>query len=94
MTEEEWLAGADPKAMLAFVRDRATVRKQRLFACGCCAQMWGATRPEEIAVRVIEMGERAADKRGGEEQRLELDEVMAAREVIQSVLRIDYTYEH
>jgi hypothetical protein len=42
MTEAEWLATAYPGPMLDFLRDRgaASDRKLRLFACGCCRQVW------------------------------------------------------
>lgn len=51
MTEQEWLASEDPRAMLEYVRslgthprsgslDAASDRKLRLFACGCCRQVW------------------------------------------------------
>ena len=33
MTEAEWLACADPRPMLAFLRGQASDRKFRLFAC-------------------------------------------------------------
>lgn len=35
MTEVEWLAGADPMAMLTFLRGGASDRKLRLVACAC-----------------------------------------------------------
>ncbi|WP_020470577.1 hypothetical protein [Zavarzinella formosa] len=40
MTEAEWLACADPKPMLNFIRGKASDRKLRLFACGCCRVVW------------------------------------------------------
>lgn len=36
MTEAEWETSADPQAMLAFVEGRASGRKLRLVASGCC----------------------------------------------------------
>lgn len=40
MTEAEWMASADPAAMLAYVQDKASPRQLRLFACACCRQAW------------------------------------------------------
>jgi len=31
---------ADPALMLAFLRDKASARKLRLFACACCRLVW------------------------------------------------------
>ncbi|WP_238602501.1 hypothetical protein [Fimbriiglobus ruber] len=38
MTEAEWLAATDPTPMLEFLRGKASERKLRLFACGCCCR--------------------------------------------------------
>jgi hypothetical protein len=40
MTEAQWLAESDPRATLPMVRDRASRRKLRLLACGCCRRFW------------------------------------------------------
>lgn len=39
MTEAEWLACQDPAPMLKSVRDKASERQLRLFACACCRKV-------------------------------------------------------
>ena len=39
MTEAGWLAGADPRPMLAFLHRRASDRKCRLFCIACSSPM-------------------------------------------------------
>jgi hypothetical protein len=40
VTEEEWLACADPQNMLEFLRRKTSNRKLRLWGCACCRRMW------------------------------------------------------
>jgi hypothetical protein len=40
MTEEEWLAANDPRAMLQHLAGRAGDRKLRLFSCACFRRWW------------------------------------------------------
>jgi len=40
VTEAEWLACEEPRRMLAFLSERASDRKMRLFAVACCSQIW------------------------------------------------------
>jgi hypothetical protein len=51
MTETEWLACAEPDAMLLHVRCNATQRKLRLFAFACWGQVWPLLDPEHHASR-------------------------------------------
>jgi len=40
MTQSEWIACADSGPMLEYLKGKATDRKLRLFACGCCRTVW------------------------------------------------------
>ena len=57
MTEDEWLTTRGPTPMLEFLRDRASDRKLRLFACACCRRIWPALKRSgsRKAVEVCEM---------------------------------------
>ena len=60
MTEAEWLASADPKLMLMFLRGRASDRKLRLFGFACVRRLWHLV-PAEPLRRAVETSERHAD---------------------------------
>jgi hypothetical protein len=59
VTEEEWLEGKDPAPLLRYVREIASDRKLRLFACACARRAWGLLG--DAHRRMIEVGERYAD---------------------------------
>ncbi len=75
MTETEWLASTDPAAMLALPRCPSpppSDRKLRLFACGCCRQVWDKlTGPRSR--NAVEVAERFAD---GEVTETELNQAI------------------
>jgi hypothetical protein len=60
MTEQEWLGGSDPRAMLDQVRDRLSERKLRWFACGCVRQVW-ENLVDERSQQAVEVAERYAE---------------------------------
>jgi hypothetical protein len=60
MTEQEWLACADPTPMLQFLRTNGTDRNLRLFAVSCCRSIWPLL-PNEEARRVVAVAERFAE---------------------------------
>ena len=52
MTEAKWLTCPNPQKMLEFLRGKASERKLRLFACGCCyrlADLWSTLGEDELA---------------------------------------------
>ena len=51
MTETEWLTCTDAQKMLEFLGAKASERKLRLFACGCCyrlTELWGNLCEDEL----------------------------------------------
>jgi hypothetical protein len=64
MTEAEWLVATDPEPMLAFLRDKASDRKLRLFACACCRSMFAKVRVNLRDRDAVTTAERYADGRG------------------------------
>jgi hypothetical protein len=61
MTEAEWLACTDPQPMLDFLRETASDRKLRLFACACCRHVLHLLTDRHVCRRTIEFAERFAD---------------------------------
>jgi hypothetical protein len=60
MTEEEWLSRQSLIPKLRFLDGRATDRKLRLFACGCCRRVWDGL-PDRRSRAAVEAAERFAD---------------------------------
>ena len=69
MTASEWRTCGDPLAMLAYLQGRASDRKLRLFACGCCRHYWHLLRENESRNAVL-VAERFAE---GEATQQELE---------------------
>jgi hypothetical protein len=60
--EQAWLTLDAPEPLFAFLRTRASERKWRLLACGCCRIIWDIL-PDEACRRAVEAGEILADGR-------------------------------
>src|SRR5947209_6056024 len=61
MTEAEWDACHDPESMLEFLRGRASIRKFRLFAVGCCRRIESLILKSKLGYRAVVLAERTAD---------------------------------
>jgi hypothetical protein len=60
MTGAEWLTCKDPAEMFNALPDGVSARRLRLFACGCCRQIWHLLTEEDDRRRV-EAAERCAE---------------------------------
>ena len=68
MTEAEWLASTDVRAMLSFLRSFPSApgqqklsRKYRLFACACARRVWDRLGDDDARAAVV-VAERLADR--------------------------------
>jgi hypothetical protein len=67
MTEAEWLASTDPRAMLVFLRNQTSERKLRLLAVACCRRIWSLISNEQ-GRHLVEVVERYADGSASDEE--------------------------
>jgi hypothetical protein len=67
MTEEEWLVGTEPKAMLELLVAKVSDRKLRLFACACCRRIWSLILDERWRT-AVKFAEDYADQRCSRER--------------------------
>jgi hypothetical protein len=66
MTEEEWLGSTDPGPMVKFMEFKASDRKFRLVACGCCRLSEGIFNPAQI--QALEAAELFVEGRLGSDE--------------------------
>ena len=60
MTEAEWLACEDTRAMLMFLAEQRSDRKSRLLACAWCREVWYQLA-NNLCRQAVELSERFAD---------------------------------
>jgi hypothetical protein len=84
MTEQDWLTGTDPHAMLDYLREigEPSARKVRLFAAACCRRVWGHLK-DRRSRRLVEVAEAFADGTASERRlRAAFNRAAAAQEAI------------
>jgi hypothetical protein len=81
MTEAQWRRCASPEALLNHLTDRASPRKLRLYAVGCCRRIWHLLTDERCRHAVC----RAQDFVDGRASAAELE---AAGRLVASVARV------
>ena len=62
MTESDWFDSISPEQMLAYLGERASPRKRRLFACACVRRIWHLLGDEQLR-KAVKVAERFADGR-------------------------------
>src|SRR5437763_2003777 len=62
MTEDQWPTCHNPEAMLNALTDRASPRKLRLYAVGCCRRIWHLLRDDRCK-HAVEVAQRFVDGR-------------------------------
>jgi hypothetical protein len=67
MTDTEWLASADPEAMLTHLGEKISNRQLWLFGCACCRRIWHALTDGRSRA-VIEFRERQDNGLASEEE--------------------------
>src|SRR5437588_418759 len=67
VSEEEWLACADPTPMLEYLRGKFSERKLRLFACACCRRVWNLLS-DRYSRKALTVAERYADAEVSQEK--------------------------
>ena len=65
MDEAEWLVCEEPRPMLEYLRGKASDRKLRLFACGCCRRLWDLL-PSDLNRQAVQAIEEYPDTVSGE----------------------------
>jgi hypothetical protein len=62
MTEDYWPTCTSPEAMLNHLTDRASPRKLRLYAIGCCRRIWHLLKDDRCR-HAVEIAQRFVDGR-------------------------------
>jgi hypothetical protein len=81
MNEQQWRRCTSPEAMLHYLTDKASPRKLRLYAVGCCRRVWSQMRDDRCRY-AVDQAQRFADGR------VSAEDLAAAERAVASVARI------
>jgi hypothetical protein len=81
MTEAQWRSCTSPEAILNYLTDKASPRKLRLYAIGCCRRIWHLLTDERCR-HAVEMAQRFVDGRASEA------DLFAAGQAVASVAHV------
>jgi hypothetical protein len=81
MTQVQWQTCRNPEAMLNYLTDKASPRKLRLYAVGCCRRIWNHLRDDRCR-HAVETAQRFADGQAAAE------DLSAAERIVASVARV------
>jgi hypothetical protein len=81
MTEAQWRTSISPEAILNFLTDKASKRKLRLYAIGCCRRIWHLLTDDRCQY-AVEVAQRYVDGRATDA------ELSAAGQIVASVARV------
>src|SRR5262245_35444770 len=81
MTEEQWRTCSSPEALPNFLTDRASPRKLRLYAIGCCRRIHSLLKDDRCS-HAVEVAQRFVDGRAT------AAELAAAGQVVATVARL------
>jgi hypothetical protein len=77
MTEAEWRTCGSPEAILNLLTDKASPRKLRLYAIGCCRRIWHLLIDDRCR-HAVEVAQRFVDGRATERDLFAAETVVAA----------------
>jgi hypothetical protein len=80
MTEAQWHTCTSPEAILNFLTNKASERKLRLYAVGCCRRIW--QQLDDRCRYAVETAQRFADDRASEA------ELFSAGQAVASIARV------
>src|SRR6202042_3792878 len=82
MTEAQWRCCNSPEEILNFLTDKASPRKLRLYAIGCCRRIWQELSDDRCRY-AVEVAQNFVDGRASEA------DLFSAGQTVASLARVD-----